>query len=99
MLSTQIDTDVAVRYVNAGWLLLRGNLGNSATVSTYAFCSQVLGFDLAAFFQKHSDYLKTTVGEVLQSLLKPDAEPVVNETEIIEELGLDEEDDDFEVPT
>lgn len=57
----------------------------------------MLGFDLAAFFQKYSDHLKITVDEVLQSLLNPDAEPVVNETEVAEELRLDEEDNNFEV--
>ncbi|MDQ3687705.1 MAG: hypothetical protein M3430_19185 [Acidobacteriota bacterium] len=43
ILSNQIDGDVAERYINSGWLLLRGHLSESATTSTYAFCKQVLG--------------------------------------------------------
>jgi hypothetical protein len=35
----------------------------------------VLGYDLAGFFQSHSDQLKKTVMEVLDALLTPQAPP------------------------
>lgn len=75
ILSTQIDGDVANRYINAGWLLLRGNLSASPISSTFAFCSQVLEYDLAQFFEKHSQRLKATVEEVVQALLNPKDNP------------------------
>jgi hypothetical protein len=72
VLSTQIDTDVATRYGNAGWLLLQGNLSDSSILSTYAFCEQVLGYDLAGFLQRNSAPLKQAVEAVLVALLSPD---------------------------
>ena len=76
ILSTQIDYDVAYRYINSGWLLLRGHLGDSATSSTFAFCSQVLGYNLAGFFEKYADQLHETVEEVLKALLSPTADDI-----------------------
>ena len=73
VLSTQIDNDVATRYVNAGWLLLQGNLSHSPVSSIYAFCRQVLGYDLAGFLQRNSVHLKEAVNVALELLLTPDA--------------------------
>jgi hypothetical protein len=71
VLSTQIDSDVAERYINSGWLLLRGHLSESPVTSTYAFCKQVLGYDLASFLERNSAELKQAVKEVLEALLSP----------------------------
>lgn len=96
ILSTQIDGDIAARYASAGWLLLRGYTSDSSISSTYAFCRQVLGYDLAAFFQKYSEELRNTVDEVLHALLSPDTPDAVA-TELTGELddpedGADSED-------
>ncbi len=72
ILSTQIDGDVADRYVNAGWLLLQGYLNDSPISSTYAFCDQVLGYDLAGFLKRSSTELKQTVEQVMKALLSND---------------------------
>lgn len=72
VLSTQIDGDIADRYRGAGWLLLTGGASASATHSVYAFCHQVVGYDLAAFFERHRGILKATVDTVLQALLSPE---------------------------
>lgn len=69
LLSTQIDGDVALRYRQAHWLLLTGSLGGSATTSSYVFCRQVLGYDLAAFYLRNSPRIKEKLEEVLQTLL------------------------------
>lgn len=69
MLSNQIDRDVAERYRQAGWLLLRGTLGGDAASSTYSFARQVLDYDLAAFFERNSDRLRDSVIDVLDTLL------------------------------
>lgn len=69
LLSTQIDGDVALRYRQARWLLLTGSLGGSATTSSYVFCRQILGYDLAAFYLRNSPRIKEKLEEVLQTLL------------------------------
>jgi len=67
--STQIDSDVAARYVERQWLLLSGATGGAATESTYAFCRDVLGYDLAGFFARTSARFRVEVEAVLQTLL------------------------------
>jgi hypothetical protein len=69
LLSTQIDTDVAVRYTHARWLLLTGTLGGPATESTYAFCREVLDYDLAGFFERNSERFRSELEKVLTVLL------------------------------
>jgi len=92
ILSTQIDTDVAERYQGAGWLLLRGYEGGTALDSTYAFCRDVLGFDLGAFLKANSAELKESVNEVLEALLTPaDTAPMGERGPDVDE-GLTDED-------
>lgn len=92
LLSTQIDADVADRYINAGWLLLRGTSGNSPITSTYAFCRQVLGYDLADFFARNSAEIKHNVEQVLEVLLTPDDRPeTVGDLPVREEVELTDE--------
>jgi hypothetical protein len=69
LLSTQIDDDLAERYNHARWLILRGTVTGSPTHSTYEFCRHMLGYDLADFFQRHSNQFKREVESVLQALL------------------------------
>ncbi len=69
LFSTQIDADVALRYRESLWLLLTGTMSDDPTVSAYAFCQEVLGYDLAEFFQRFSARLKTEVEAVLRTLL------------------------------
>lgn len=69
LFSTQIDGDVAARYRENLWLLLTGETCGNPTESTYSFCRDVVGFDLAAFFQRNSRRLKAEVEAVLQKLL------------------------------
>lgn len=69
LLSTQIDSDVADRYRRARWLLLFGTTSGSPWDSTYVFARDVVGYDLAAFFQRNASSLRTVVDEVLRSLL------------------------------
>jgi len=69
LLSTQIDSDVAERYRRARWLLLVGNTAGSPWDSTYVFTRDVVGYDLAAFFQRNAASLRATVEGVLRSIL------------------------------
>ena len=74
LLSNQIDADVAMRYEGAGCLLLRGLPSGSSVRSTYAFCSEVVGYDLAALFERNKGYMKETVDAVIRVLLSPNDE-------------------------
>lgn len=70
ILSLQIDDDIAQRYRNEKWILLTGNTAEqSPHKSIYSFMRQIIGYDLAAFFQRHSDILKVEVNNVLIKLL------------------------------
>jgi hypothetical protein len=69
LFSTQIDSDVAIRYTQARWLLLTGVTTGPAIESTYTFCRDVLGYDLAAFFERMSGRFKAELEGILSSLL------------------------------
>ncbi len=69
LLSTQIDDDLADRYQSARWLILRGTLTGTSTTSTYVFCREVLGYDLAKFFQRHAALLRKEVEIIFKTLL------------------------------
>lgn len=70
LLSTQIDSDVALRYRRARWLLLRGTASGSAFDSTYVFFRDVVGYDLAGFFERASALLRKEVIVILEKLLR-----------------------------
>ncbi len=70
ILSTQIDSDILTRYTTAQWLPLVGSTGGSSTESTYVFCKDVVGYDLAAFFERNSIRIKTELEHVLKTLLE-----------------------------
>lgn len=72
ILSLQIDDDIALRYRNEKWALLTGNTAEpSPQKSLYTFMRTIIGYDLAAFFQRHSAMLKAEVNTVLTKLLAP----------------------------
>lgn len=65
-----IDPDVASRYEAAKWVLLRGQVGvASSLVSTYSFARDVLGYNLAAFFERNQETLRTELASILETLL------------------------------
>jgi len=70
LFSLQIDRDIAERYVRAQWLLLTGTLDGTACDSTYVFCREVLGYDLAAFFERNSRSIKAELEKVIKGLLQ-----------------------------
>jgi hypothetical protein len=69
LFSTQIDGDVALRYRENLWVLLTGALAGSTTSSAYSFCREIVGYDLADFFSRHSPRIKSEVENALQTLL------------------------------
>jgi hypothetical protein len=71
LLSTQVDSDIITRYKSNNCAVLIGTLGASPYLSTYAFCREVVGYDLASFFERNKDNLRETVTEILESMLAP----------------------------
>ena len=70
VLSNQIDGDVLARYRSAKWTVITGVLGlNDATRSTYDFMQDVVGYDLAAFFERNGDAIREEVEKVVSALL------------------------------
>jgi hypothetical protein len=70
LLSVQIPDSLAERYQRAHWLILRGTLGGKSTESTYVFCRDVLGYDLAGFFRRNSAAIKAETLAVFEGLLR-----------------------------
>jgi len=72
VLSTQIDSDIAARYRSNKCPVLIGSLAESPFHSTYAFCEQVVGYDLAGFFERNSETLNQAIEEIIETLLEPE---------------------------
>lgn len=70
LLSVQIPDNLAERYQRAHWLILRGTVSGISTDSTYVFCREVLGYDLAGFFRRNSAAIKAETLAVFEGLLK-----------------------------
>ena len=72
ILSTQIDSDVQLRYRAQKWSILTGVIGASDPLSsTYDFLQEVVGYDLAGFFSRNQDTLKSEIDSILGKLLVP----------------------------
>lgn len=67
--SSQIDSDLVLRYRNNRCGILIGTTNGNNKTSLYAFCEQILGYNLAAFFQQHSPEIKEEIHDVLETLL------------------------------
>lgn len=73
MLSSQIDKDILLRYRAEKWSIITGVMDAETTVltSTYDFVKEVIGYDLAAFFERNQEILKNEVDTILKNLLAP----------------------------
>ena len=73
ILSNQIDGDIQLRYRVEKWAIVTGIVGlNDPLRSTYDFMKNVVGYDLADFFQRNSAVLKVEMDSVLTALLTPE---------------------------
>jgi hypothetical protein len=74
ILSAQIDGDILLRYRTEKWAIITGIVGgNDPLTSTYDFMRDVVGYDLAAFFRRNSETLRTEIDAVLKALLTPES--------------------------
>lgn len=68
--SSQIDTDLVLRYRNSrGGIIIGTTSGNNQT-SLFIFSKEVLGYDLADFFHRNSEVIKSEVYSTLEILLR-----------------------------
>ena len=73
ILSGQIDNDVLFRYRAEKWSVVTGVVGTGNPVlSTYDFMKDVIGYDLAAFFERNSSTLQREIDAILKALLAPE---------------------------
>lgn len=72
LFSQQIDNDIARRYRGNAWLLLVGQREGLATTSTYVFCRDIIGYDMAAFFDRRAHAIRAEIEAVLSKLLSPE---------------------------
>ena len=69
--SSQIDGDIVTRYRNSRCGILTGSIHENPDISLFAFCKEILGYDLANFFVRNSEELKSEITEILSKLLAP----------------------------
>lgn len=71
ILSNQIDDDILRRYRAEKWAMLTGVIDcDDPLVSVYDFMREVIGYDLAAFFERNKCVLQAETKHVLSSLLR-----------------------------
>lgn len=71
IMSTQINHVVRARYLTGNWSVLMGTVRQNDPVrSTYDFLDQVVGYDLAAFFERNKTDLRAGVESILAALLE-----------------------------
>lgn len=72
VMSTQLDLDLRTRYEAAKWGVLAGSPSSTdPLVSTFAFCKEVMEYDLESFFVRNAAHLREQVISVLEALLEP----------------------------
>lgn len=71
IMSSQVSEPVLRRYRSDGMLVLTGVLDDDPTISTFAFFDQVVGFDLAGFFERNKGRLQTEMQQIIVQLLSP----------------------------
>jgi hypothetical protein len=70
--SSQIDADLVLRYRNSRGGIIIGTTSKDSQISLFAFTKEVLGYDLAAFFDRNSEVIKSEVYSTLEILLRAD---------------------------
>jgi hypothetical protein len=68
--SSQIDSDLVLRYRNSRGGIIIGTTSGSSQVSLFVFSKEVLGYDLENFFDRNSEVIKSEVYSTLEILLR-----------------------------
>jgi hypothetical protein len=67
--SAQIDESIVLRYRNNRAGIIVGTMDGTALESVFTFTQEVLGFDLAGFFERNSPTIQAEVHATLEILL------------------------------
>ncbi len=67
--SSQIDTDIVLRYRNSRCGILIGSTSSNPNISLFAFTKDILGYDLAGFFKKNSKTFRDEINSILKTVL------------------------------
>lgn len=70
--SSQIDADLVLRYRNSRGGIIIGTTSGSSQISLFVFSREVLGYDLADFFRRNSELIKSEIYSTLEALLSPE---------------------------
>jgi hypothetical protein len=70
--SSQIDVDLVLRYRNSRGGILVGTTSGSNQISLFVFSQEILGYDLADFFRRNSEAIKSEINTTLAVLLSAD---------------------------
>lgn len=70
--SSQIDVDLVLRYRNSRGGILIGTTSGSNQISLFVFSQEILGYDLADFFRRNSEAIKSEIYTTLTVLLSAD---------------------------
>jgi len=68
--SSQIDADLVLRYRNSRGGIIIGTASGSSQISLFTFSKEILGYDLADFFHRNSEVIKSEVYSTLEILLR-----------------------------
>lgn len=68
--SSQIDSDLVLRYRNSRGGIIIGTTSGSSQTSLFTFSKEVLGYDLADFFHRNSEVIKSEIYNTLKTLLR-----------------------------
>ena len=69
ILSRQVSETVIARYRNSNMAVVTGSLLDDPQRSTFAFFEHVVGYDLASFFKRNTETLKSEILKIIHSLL------------------------------
>lgn len=67
--SSQVSEPVAQRYRKDGMLILTGTTSPDPNISTFAFFREIVGYDLASFFERNSPSIQAEIKSIIQKLL------------------------------
>ena len=71
IMSMQVSKPVIRRYRSDGMLVLTGIRDNDPSASTFAFFEQVVGYDLAGFFERNKSIFRAEITRIIETLLSP----------------------------
>lgn len=69
VISSQINSTVQRRYTSSGLSIMVGKSEGPITKNTFTFYRDVIGYDLAAFFDRNKDAFRSEVQAIVSSLL------------------------------